>query len=207
MRFYGKALRSVDSTIGGSSKQRVKRETCLRRLRALYGSNPAVYAEIIEDLQTTQIEKAWVDSKKISVEKLLLAMNFLKCCQSEEVRSGPFKVSEKTVRKWGWFYTKKIRALKKLCLARKLEWRASFASRQRHSCLSRFCWWCTLHYQRTHSSNTFKESQVLISQTQTGSFDIWTWHIRVREQASVDKRPKQLAARVPTKTEEQYSGW
>lgn len=41
-------------------------------------------------------------------------MNFLKCCyQSEEVRSGPFKVSKKTVCKWGWFYMKKIQALKK----------------------------------------------------------------------------------------------
>jgi hypothetical protein len=32
--------------------------------------------------------------KIISVEKLLIAMNFLKCYQSEEVRSGQFRVSE-----------------------------------------------------------------------------------------------------------------
>lgn len=99
-------------------QQRVKRSTCLRRFRALYGSNPIVYAEIIEDLQTTHIEAARVDSKKMSVEKLLIAMNFLKCYQSEEVRSGQFKVSEKTARKWGWFYSKKIQALK----AQKIVW-------------------------------------------------------------------------------------
>ena len=59
-------------------------------------SNPIVYAEIIEDLQMTQIEKAHVHPKEMSVEKVLSAMNFLKCYQSEDVRSGQFKVSEKT---------------------------------------------------------------------------------------------------------------
>jgi hypothetical protein len=34
-------------------QQSVKRTTCLKRFRALYGSNPIVYAQIIEDLQTT----------------------------------------------------------------------------------------------------------------------------------------------------------
>jgi hypothetical protein len=60
----------------------------------LYGSNPIVYAQIIEDLQTTHIVEACVDSKNISIEKLMIAMNFLKCYQSEEVRSGQFRVSE-----------------------------------------------------------------------------------------------------------------
>jgi hypothetical protein len=47
----------------------------------LYGSNPIVYAQIIEDLQITHIVEARVDSKNISVEKLLIAMNVLKCYQ------------------------------------------------------------------------------------------------------------------------------
>ena len=38
-------------------------ETCLKRFRALYGSNPIVYAQIIEDLQTTHIVEAHVDSR------------------------------------------------------------------------------------------------------------------------------------------------
>jgi hypothetical protein len=75
-------------------QQSVKRTTCLKRFRALYGSNPIVYAQIIEDLQTTHIVEARFDSKNISVEKLLIAMNFLKCYQSEEVRSGQFRVSK-----------------------------------------------------------------------------------------------------------------
>jgi hypothetical protein len=34
-------------------QQSVKPTTCLKWFRALYGSNPIVYAQIIEDLQTT----------------------------------------------------------------------------------------------------------------------------------------------------------
>jgi hypothetical protein len=34
-------------------QQSVKRMTCLKRFRALHGSNPIVYAQIIEDLPTT----------------------------------------------------------------------------------------------------------------------------------------------------------
>lgn len=101
--------------IGGfglKRQQKVTRKTLLRRFKAFYGSNPIVYAEIIEDLQTTQCEKAHVAPNKISVEKLLLAMSFLKCYQSEEVRAGSSKYTEKTVRKWGWFYARKIQALK-----------------------------------------------------------------------------------------------
>jgi hypothetical protein len=101
--------------IGGFNRQqqqRVKRDTNLRRFRAMYGSNPIVYAQIIEDLQTTHIEKARVKQKDISVKKFLIAMNFLKCYQSEEVRCGKFDVSEKTARKWGWFFSKKVQALK-----------------------------------------------------------------------------------------------
>jgi hypothetical protein len=93
-------------------QQRVKRTTLLRRFKALYGSNPIVYAQIIEDLQTTQCEEAHVPPNKISVEKLLLGLKFLKCYQSEEVRAGESRTTEKTVRKWGWFYAKRIRALK-----------------------------------------------------------------------------------------------
>jgi hypothetical protein len=42
--------------MGGFDLQRqqsVKRMTCLKRFRALHSSNPIVYAQIIEDLQTT----------------------------------------------------------------------------------------------------------------------------------------------------------
>jgi hypothetical protein len=69
-------------------------------IQSIVRSNPIIYAQIIEDLQTTHIVEARVDSKNISVEKLLIAMNFLKkCYQSEEVRSGQFRVSKKHDRK------------------------------------------------------------------------------------------------------------
>lgn len=93
-------------------QERVERKTNLRHFNALYGSNPIVYAEIFEDLQTTSIAKARVDSKVICVESFLMGIHFLKCYPTEEVRSGVFKVCEKTAQKWGWFYAKKIQALK-----------------------------------------------------------------------------------------------
>ena len=80
---------------------------------ALYGSNPIVYAEIFEDLlQTAAIAEARVDSKVICINSFLMGIQFLKCYPTEEVHSGVFKVCEKTARKWGWFYAKKIQALK-----------------------------------------------------------------------------------------------
>ena len=89
-------------------QQKVRWETCLRCIRALYGSNPIIYAEIIEDLQMAQIAEAQVYLKTISVYSLLIAMHFLKGYPTEEVRAGQFKVCKKTAWKWGWFYSKKI---------------------------------------------------------------------------------------------------
>jgi hypothetical protein len=93
-------------------QKRVKRKTNLRRFNALYGSNPVVYAEIFEDLQTTMVFAARVDPEVISVDYFLSGIHFLKNYQTEEVRAGVFKVCEKTCRDWGWFYAMKIQALK-----------------------------------------------------------------------------------------------
>ena len=53
-----------------------------------------------------------MDPKDINVDYYLMAINFLKCYQREEVRAGNFGFAERTVRKWTWFYAKKIQALK-----------------------------------------------------------------------------------------------
>jgi hypothetical protein len=57
----------------------VKRDTNFRWFHLMYSSNLIAYAQIIEDLQTTYIEKACIKQKDMSVKKLLIAMNFLKC--------------------------------------------------------------------------------------------------------------------------------
>jgi hypothetical protein len=91
----------------------------------MYSSNPIVYTQIIKDLRTTHIEKACVKQKDMSVKKLLIAMNFLKCYQSEEVRCGKFDVSEKMAQMWGWFFSKKVQALKE----QKIVWPESWNDR------------------------------------------------------------------------------
>jgi hypothetical protein len=78
----------------------------------LYGSNPVVYAAIFEDLQMTQLPDARVDPQTLCVESFLMAFHFMKCYPTENQLSGLFKICEKTARKWGWFYAKKIQALK-----------------------------------------------------------------------------------------------
>jgi hypothetical protein len=52
-------------------------------------------------------------------------MNFLKCYQSEEVRCGKFDVSEKMAQMWGWFFSKKVQALKE----QKIVWPESWNDR------------------------------------------------------------------------------
>ena len=62
------------------------------------------------DLQTTDIDAARVN--KPNPEYLMMAIHWLATYKTEEQIAGTFKVVEKTGRKWIWFYTQKIRALK-----------------------------------------------------------------------------------------------
>jgi hypothetical protein len=84
----------------------------LRRFKAHFGSNPIVYAQIWEDLQTTMIPKARIDGKAC-VDSFLMAILFLKLYPTEEALSGVFKICERSVRKWVWYYVSKIQALKR----------------------------------------------------------------------------------------------
>ena len=93
-------------------QQRVKRETNLERFKDSYGSHPVVYAQIFEDLQTTDIDEAKVEGKKLNLTYFLAGLHWLKRYPTEKTRSGRFKVCETTARNWGWFYAKKIQALK-----------------------------------------------------------------------------------------------
>lgn len=94
-------------------QQRVKRATNIQRFKDYYGSRPIVYAQIWEDLQTTDIQDARIDSSKCCVESFLMAIHFLKCYPTEGVRAGTFNICERTARDWGWYYVRKVQALKK----------------------------------------------------------------------------------------------
>ena len=91
-------------------QQKVDPKTNLRRFKAYYGSAPIVYAQIWEDLQTTDIPEASISDENI--DSFLMTMHFLKCYPTEVQLAGTFKICERTAREWGWYYAKKVQALK-----------------------------------------------------------------------------------------------
>ena len=93
-------------------QQKVSREANLKRFNAHYGSNPVVYAQIWEDLQTTTIPEARIDIKKTDPVSFLMGVHFLKRYPTEHEQAGIFKLCEKTARKWAWYYARKLQALK-----------------------------------------------------------------------------------------------
>jgi hypothetical protein len=61
-------------------QQNVQRETNLERFKDFFGCVPVIYAEIWEDLQTTGIAEARIDTTKCSVkmDTFLLSVHFIK---------------------------------------------------------------------------------------------------------------------------------
>ena len=94
-------------------RNRVAKSTKLRRFRSGFGSDPNVIAKIFRDLQLAKSRKARIKGKRVCMWRFLVAVNFLKVYDTEEQRAGNCKLSEKSVRKWSWYYVKKICALKK----------------------------------------------------------------------------------------------
>lgn len=94
----------------GFDHRKVAKKRILRRWHAYFGASPETCATIFEDLQTTAIGEAHVEEP--CVIEFLVAFYWLKSNASEEQVAGLFKMDERTVRKWKWFYIKKIVALK-----------------------------------------------------------------------------------------------
>jgi hypothetical protein len=92
-------------------QENVKRETNVGRFRTHYGSDPVVYAQIWEDLQTTENLEARI-SEKASIDSFFQGIHFLKCYPKEAERAGTFKMCETTARTWGWYFAGKVQALK-----------------------------------------------------------------------------------------------
>ena len=92
----------------------VSRSTNLARFRSHYGSNPIVYSEIWEDLQTSPIPEARIitDAGFVNLDSFMLAIFFMTCYPTEAQLAATFKVCEKTARNRCWFFAKKVQALK-----------------------------------------------------------------------------------------------
>jgi hypothetical protein len=86
------------------------RESNLESFRSHYGSNPIVYAQIWEDLQTTEIEEAKISGAvaNTGLDYFLMAIHFLKCYPTEQQQVSRFRVSDRTAREWTWFFLKKV---------------------------------------------------------------------------------------------------
>ena len=80
------------------------------RFLSVFGTTPAAASAIFYDLQTTPIAEARVDN--INFKYFMMTLNWLKGYKVESEYAFAFKVCEDTVRKWTWFYTKRIQALK-----------------------------------------------------------------------------------------------
>jgi hypothetical protein len=95
---------------------RVKKETNLVRFKDHYGSMQIVYAQLWEDLQTTNIPAVRVDGSHTKLKKgfkyFMSALHFLTIYSTESQRGGRFNACERTCRDKCWEYIQKICALK-----------------------------------------------------------------------------------------------
>ena len=108
-------------------QQRCQRSTNLKRFRANFGAAPIVYAQIWEDLLTTKMKGANIIDSKPKYDDFLLAIYWLRCYPTEQQLEAQFGVSDKTARKYVWYYTNKIAALKKLKVCFVCRPRSSFS--------------------------------------------------------------------------------
>jgi hypothetical protein len=86
--------------------------TKVDNFKSFYGSDPNVVRLMLNDLQTTTIQAARLEANEIDIDYFLMSLYFLRCYPSEIQLGATFKVSKKTVRKWIWFYVKKIQLMK-----------------------------------------------------------------------------------------------
>lgn len=90
----------------------VQYKSNVQRFKQVYGPHPDALFAVWTLLRTTNIPAAQVDAKDMKLQYFLMTFCFLKLYKYEGELAGMFKVSEKTARKWVWFFAQKIAALK-----------------------------------------------------------------------------------------------
>lgn len=115
--------------LGGMSdfrQKKQKRDENIADFKALYGVHPTVLAEIWVDLQTTTVQAARIDptapyqKRTINLKNFFRAVHFLMRYPTERERKVATGNTQKTIRKYTWFFLQKIHALKatKVCAER-----------------------------------------------------------------------------------------
>lgn len=93
-------------------RRRKTEETNLDQYRGMYGVDPCVTAELIHDLETTEIVEALVET--VDIDKLHWAMHWLYRYPTEIESESMWNKCANTIRDAHWFYVARIRALKAL---------------------------------------------------------------------------------------------
>jgi len=103
------------------SRRRIRRAGKKRneeRFKGHFGSSPVVIAHIFEDLQTTDIQEAYIPPEDAKLDRFLMAMHHLKRYPTELEREPIFDIDCMQGRDWVWYYLEKIQAL----LPEKIYW-------------------------------------------------------------------------------------
>lgn len=106
--------------IVGMSADRQKkqqRKTNIEDFRAHYGTDPFILAQIWEDLQRVNVAEARIDTTKtrsVHLKNFLRTHHFLMRYETEKCRKVRINNTEKTVRKWQWYFIEKMIALRVL---------------------------------------------------------------------------------------------
>ena len=102
-------------------QQNVQRKTNVERFKSAFGVPPVVYAEIWDELQTSNSAEVRVDTTKAAVNlfNFLHAIHFIKEYPTEDNRAGKAGRCNTYVRDWGWYFLERVAALraKKVCVA------------------------------------------------------------------------------------------
>ena len=108
--------------LAGMSEAKIDKknnESLIKSFVDRYGSRPVVYAQIWEDLQRTQVVKAFLPIKdRDKIDYYFMALHFLKRYYVEAERALMYDRHEDTVRDWTWYFVEKIQALKE----EKIKW-------------------------------------------------------------------------------------
>lgn len=111
----------------GFSADRVDRVNQAQRLEwwaSEFRATPQVYAIIFEDLQTTDIEDAFIgnEATETDCKYFMIAMHFLACYPKMNTMERTFDLSAKTLREKIWFYVGKVQALKESKIVWPTQW-------------------------------------------------------------------------------------
>lgn len=86
----------------------------LERFLGCFGTPPESASAIFDALQDPGLANgnAYVEPSDLNFRYFMMTLNWLKSYKVEPEFAGLFHIHEDTVRKWTWFYTKRIQALK-----------------------------------------------------------------------------------------------